>query len=324
MRSVRAAAAAILLAFASATLAHADCKLLEIAEFQLDPAFSRPVVDGSIDGKPIKVLFDTGASFSNIDRAAAEQMHLPLDETMLRSYGIGGDEAVYQATVKQLKIGALLKPKMELLVAGDRHHPMPFTITLGDDFFAQATVEFDLAHHAVRLFKPEGCAPAQLVYWGAAYSQADLLPTDHEEPAIQVSAFLNDKRVLATLDSGAQITIIDSGVAAGVGVKRVEGAAPGKLEGMGPQIESSWTGAFDSFAIGDEKIANVKLQVTAFRSGMSYSETGSHTPHALRDTPAMFVGADFLLAHRVIVDPKDHLVLFSYVGGPVFAQPRSQ
>jgi hypothetical protein len=39
----------------------------------------------------------------------------------------------------------------------------------------------------------------------------------------------------------------------------------------------------------------------------------------------MFIGGDFLHAHRVCVDNQDHLILFSYQGGPVFgAAPPAQ
>ena len=41
-------------------------------------------------------------------------------------------------------------------------------------------------------------------------------------------------------------------------------------------------------------------------------------PYRLDNTPYMFVGADFFHAHRVFIDNKDRLMLFSYDGGPVF------
>jgi hypothetical protein len=37
----------------------------------------------------------------------------------------------------------------------------------------------------------------------------------------------------------------------------------------------------------------------------------------------MPVGADFLRAHRLMVANREHLLVFSYVGGPVFGRPTS-
>jgi predicted aspartyl protease len=74
-----AAAAAVAL-LAAPTLASADCKLLQIAEFKLDPNSQAPIVDGSINGHPVRVLIDSGATFSGVSRHAAEQLGLPTVE----------------------------------------------------------------------------------------------------------------------------------------------------------------------------------------------------------------------------------------------------
>jgi predicted aspartyl protease len=302
-------------------LARANCQLMQLAEFKTDPASYRPVVDGSVDGHSVKVLIDSGAEFSSISGEAADRFGLPTIEMVgLRAYGVGGDTQLYRAHIKRLHIAGLDKADLNLLVIGDRNDHSPTEITLGDDILAQVDVEFDLAHNAVRLFKPKGCSAPQLIYWGANYSQAPLLTPNPQAPAIQSRATVNGKSTLVEIDSGATTSVLDTTAADATGVARpAQRGDSTAMQGVGRRAVQSWTGRLDSFALGDEQIAHVSMQVLPFRSGMTYQDTGSNIPRRVENTPAMFIGDDFLHAHRVFVDNEDHLILFSYEGGPVFA-----
>ncbi len=309
------------LALAAPVSAVAECKLLEVAEFRLDPNSASPIVDGAINGHPVKVLIDSGATFSGVSQYEVDRLGLATIEMMgMRAYGVGGDTQVYRAHIDHLKVGTLNKMGLDLLVTGDARQAGSAGVVIGEDVLSKVDTEFDLAGHAIRMFEPKDCAAPQLVYWGAAYAQAPLLPWDPQAPAIQTHAYINGKQVLAELDSGADQTFVDSVAADAAGVARpAAGADVQTVHGAGPQSVQSWTGRFDSFAFGEEKIAHVNVQVLPFSRGMSYTETGSLTPRELESVPAMFVGDDFLRAHRVFIDNQDHLILFSYLGGPVFA-----
>jgi predicted aspartyl protease len=306
---------------AAPSLASADCKLLLVAEFKLDPKSYSPIVGGEINGHPIKVLIDSGATFSGVSSYAVTRLELPTVEMAgMHAYGIGGDTQVYRAQVKDLKIGGFTLNGVNLFVSGDESRTGPAELILGEDMLSKVDTEFDLAHNAIRLFQPQGCTAPQLVYWGAAYSQADLLTWNPDEPAIQTHAYVNGKQILVELDSGAQQTVVDTTAADAAGIARPPAsAATETFRGAGRQAVQSWTGRFDTFAIGDEKIAHVNVQVMPFGQSMTYNETGARTPRPLANRPAMFVGDDFLRAHRVFIDNEDHLILFSYQGGPVFS-----
>jgi len=92
--------------------------------------------------------------------------------------------------------------------------------------------------------------------------------------------------------------------------------APRPIRGAGPKPE----GRFDSFALGDEKVAHINIQVVV--RGEAVIETGSLTALHVSDT-AMFIADDFLCAHRVFIDSQDHLILFGYQGGPVFSAAKT-
>ena len=306
--------------------AHADCKLLQIAEFKLDPKSYAPIIDGSINGHPVKVLLDTGSDFSMITAYEARKLGLAaVEATGWHAYGIGGSTQMYWARVAEFKAGDLSKAGLDLAIAGDRDRASEAEVVIGDDVLSKTDIEFDIPDHAVRMFEPKGCASPQLVYWGAAYSQAQILPWGRDTPTLQARAYLNGRSLVAELDTGAETSLIDTAMAVANGAMRpADAAKPGEIRGSGPKPEESWIGQFDSFALGDEKIGHVKIQVSSFKRDMTYTETGSNLPRHI-EGPSMFIGEDFLHAHRVFVDNEDHLLLFSYQGGPVFttAEPKA-
>jgi len=313
-----AVAALISAALFAPGLASADCKLLQLAEFHLDPNSTAPIVDGTVNGVPVKVLLDTGAEFSMITYHEAKKLGLRLSEsTGMRAYGIGGSTQIYTADVGKLTVGDLAKSNFAATVSGVEDRPSRVAVVLGYDVLSNADLEFDFAHHTVRMFKPKGCTAPQLVYWGAAYSQAPLLPLRRDNPSLEMKIDLNGRQVLAALDSGAEMTLVDAGVGEAAGVVRADGPKAGAVIGNGPLAEESWVGRFDNFAFGDEKIAHVAVRLAHVMQDMTYTEIGSNMVRHV-EGPAMFVGDDFLKAHRVFVDKEDSLILFSYQGGPVF------
>ena len=297
-----------------------DCKLLQMAEFKLDPAYRSPVTDGEINGQPIKVLFDTGAAISLVDRAAAIRLKLPLFDTGGRVVGIGGESEVASARIASLKIGEFAKSNMELAVAGDPRATDDPALTLGSDFLAQVDIEFDMAHGALRLFRHVGCQPPQLVYWGAAYSQATLLQWSRDAPKLQAEAQVNGRQVLAELDSGASFSIMDVNAASAAGAKPA-GLKDSVARGVGAAPQTISAVRLDSFSLGDETVSHVTVETTRLKEDFTYTEIGSITPRHYDSTPSMLVGDDFFRAHRIFFDTQDHLILFSYAGGPVFETP---
>jgi predicted aspartyl protease len=199
-----AAAAAVMVALACASAARADCKLIEIAEFHADvSSVGVPLLDGAINGTPIKVLIDSGSALSLVMRNSAERLHLASDRLPGQHvYGLGGQTDAYVATIKQLRVDKFTTSNLDLRIAGDRDAKLPWDVILGDDFLSKTDVEFDLADGFIRLFQSPGCEPAQLVYWGQPYSQVNLLPTNELAPAIIAPAQLNGQKVMAILDTG--------------------------------------------------------------------------------------------------------------------------
>jgi hypothetical protein len=68
---------------------------------------------------------------------------------------------------------------------------------------------------------------------------------------------------------------------------------------------------------------NVQLQIADLFSADATEELGSRLRRPLEDSPSMLVGCDFFLSHRILVLAKEHTLLFTYNGGPVFQLVKS-
>ena len=298
MTRVAMSAGFALVSLFAATVAHADCKLTELAIFRLDPTSREPVVYGTINGHSARVLIDTGIAESLVVRSAAADLGVTLSPQP------GNGEATPATTglIRQLAVGGLTRTNVQMEVRDAPGAPGGAALILGEDFLSSMDLDFDLAHGVVRLFEAHDCTPPQLVYWGSPYSQAPLAPWSAAAPAARVEAMVNGQPVLTSLDSGAATSSLEAGAA--------------RLLGMQPTADPH-VGRFASFALGDERINDVRLTLTG--ADARSQPASADLSRGAEGAPLMHIGADFLRAHRVFIDVDNHLVLFSYAGGPVFA-----
>jgi hypothetical protein len=198
-------------------------------------------------------------------------------------------------------------------------------LVLGDDFFSHFTTEFDLAHGAIRLLQTEGCQTQELPYWATTYALAELERLNPENAKIEVFVLVNGKRVRALLDTGAPISFIVRQAAESVGVVPGQaGTAPvAAFSGIAGKPVQAWMGSFATFSIGDESMRNVQLRIGDLFSADRTEKPGSRLPQPLEESPSMLIGSDFFLSHRILVLAKEHTLLFTYNGGPVFQLVKS-
>ena len=303
-------------------IAASSCKLALLADWQVKLVANKLIVDGAVNGKNVGVMLDTGG-ISMIFRAAADR--LGLTHHLARgyhSYGVGGETYVEQTLVDEFKVGKLVRKNWDVMLAGERDWGKSIDVILGEDVFDKVDVEFDLPHHAVRLFQAEDCNGVALAYWAPqAASQVELEPG----PRITVPVKINGRPVDAVLDSGAGVSILDKSAAARLGITPdspgVE--AVGKARGVGAKAVDEWIVPLQSFAIADETINDtVIFFADLFKDATSTSYFGSRIPEKIDIAPAMLLGADFLRAHRVLVAHSQRKMYFTYEGGPVF-RPRT-
>lgn len=88
------------------------------------------------------------------------------------------------------------------------------------------------------------------------------------------------------------------------------------MAALGPV--DSWIGKFDTFAIGNETVRNPTIHFSDMWRHVTSTPTGTRLAQPRAGLPQMFLGVDFLRAHRVLIAYSQQKVYFTYVGGTVF------
>lgn len=311
-------------AFAAAGAAAAPCPLSQSAEYPVRMLNNHPLVEASINGRPVRLLVDLGSRDTVITRDAAQAIGLNVRETNSTLYRVGGGESLGLARAQVLRVGDRVEHDVYLAVAGSAKSSSGAEGALGLDFLADRDVEFDLAHGVIRQFSSRQCAPADMVYWANRFSSV-VLENRGRYGLLLVDVKLDGRTLTAALGSGAPTTVVTTGAARAAGFSpEAQGRGPvGHYGGTGSGQAAIpiWLAVFPSFVIGDESIYNAQLSVADFLSGDQVLTTGSRSTRNLEGLPAMLLGADFIYAHRIYLARDQGRLYFTYNGGRVFGGP---
>jgi Aspartyl protease len=308
-------------AVGSAGVGASSCKLVKVEEWPVRLQRNRVLVEGAINDHAVNVALDTGAMKTLIFRAAAVRLGVPLSAANDRMFGVGGETKVDAAWVDEFRVGQAVQKDLRILVAGEHDPGDDIGILLGEDFFQRFDVEFDLAHHAVRLFQPKDCDGVSLAYWApSGFSEVEIEALDANRPEIVLTVLINGQSLTAKLDSGSALSLLDKVEAEHVGVTpETPGVvASGRSSGMGKNTVDTWIGPFRSFTIGNETIRDTQIRFGDPYKDVTSRFTGSNLSHKIQQWHSMLLGADFLRSHRVLVAHSQRKIFFTYAGGPVF------
>ncbi|MCK9686956.1 aspartyl protease family protein [Scleromatobacter humisilvae] len=285
---------------------HAGCSIGTVA-LPVKMVGTRAIATVGINGTQVPLLVDTGAFFSFLTEAAAQQLGLrtralPGD---IRVQGLTGSVAARLTTVDHLKLLDGDMPGMEFIVGGNEAGSGAMGL-LGRNILGAMDTEYDLAHGVIRFVVPgDGCEKANMAYWAGdtPVAMVELLKDYRlKRPLIRARVELNGHAAIAMFDTGATTTVsLDAAHSAGV--KDAAMTATGLMTGAGSGKAKAWTAPFDSISLGGETVRHNQMEVADF------------------DLPGtdMLVGIDFFLSHRIYIAQKQSRMFFTYNGGPVFA-----
>lgn len=319
---------ALALAGSAALPAAAECKLFNQAELNVRFAANQPLVEAAINGKPVWMLVDTGATTSTLFAPAADRLGIAKYQTDKVFIGVGGEVQGYRGRLDTFSLGKASVKDFEMDIGGGANFrrrvgegdERQVVGILGRDFLALVDVEFDLEHDKVRLFSPKDCAKSSLAYWTKEPDFVEMERVGKLAP-FTVPLTINGAPVGAILDSGAQTTVIDPVAASRAGVDESKyDAETGKSVGIGNKVQISHRARFDKIVIGDEQVSNITLQISKLFD-REEAETGSRI--SVRNWQEMLLGADFLHSHRVYIATSQNRIYFTYSGGPVFGRVSS-
>lgn len=306
-----------ILAMAPQTTFAKGCQLINLGTLPITNSRFSPLTTGELDGHKTKVLIDTGSSESMVIMGAARRAGLdPVHSANTRLIGMNGEAAAYKLTVKLLKFGDVVIHNKTLIVAptdmGD------VGLVLGADVLSRTDVEFDLANHRVILWEPKDCEHVALAYWNPNYLLANL--ETHWLFGLNVK--IDGRKIDAKFDSGTDITVLSTRVAKHLGFDASKSRQVGFLKGLTSKPLPYYRSTFKEFTLGPMAIKNPKLRVADLGRDSTYVQTGTRFLKRRDHIPDMYLGADFLRANRVYIANSQHLVYFTYNGGPVFDKER--
>ena len=302
----RSAASALLaLGLLLPAVSQAKCAL-QAMEIPVKMVGRRAIATVTVNGTPVPLIVDSGAFYSFLTEAAAQQLQLPTRPlpSGLRIEGVTGSVDARLTKVKHLGLSGSDVPDVEFIVGGNEAGGGGMGL-LGRNILTLFDAEYDLAHGMIRILRTnDECDKANMAYWAGdtPVSVVDLLENGREMlPAIRTKLLLNGHRFNALFDTGAN-TLVSLDAARSAGVKEADMKRAGHMTGAGRGKADEWTAAFDRVELGGEAVLHNRLEV------------GDFEVHGAD----MLVGIDFFLSHHIYVSKKQQRMYFTYNGGPVF------
>lgn len=315
---IKAASALAALCFiANAAYAATPCTLQQVGELPISVVDGDLVVDATINGSPVKMEVNTGASFNALYRSTAARLGLqPKQIIGGKVYGPGGPEKLYEVGVKKFTVGAYEADGIDFLaVGGEIHHPSGGW--LGTRFLMHYDSEFDLPDGKLRFFKANGCTGDQVVYWGKAYAVVQNV-SSNPDFNMSVELKLDNSPVHAIIDSGFTASFITSETAKRYANHDIPAEKADDVVGIGRDVMPSQIVVVPSFSFGDETVKNARLRVADLFDKDRDVFVGSRISERTMDPRQMILGVDFFRSHRVYISNSQRKIYASYVGGPVF------
>ncbi|QJU60575.1 hypothetical protein HL653_10125 [Sphingomonas sp. AP4-R1] len=303
--SQRLALATVFAALAVAAPADAACQLARYIELPVSMWGARPLVATQINGKDAQFILDSGAFYSTIPRAAADQFGLKLQALppTFRLGGVNGTAHASMAYVDDFGLAGVKLPRVSFIVGGT---DMGQSGLLGQNILGIGDVEYDLPHGAVRLFKASDCAIEQLPYWaeGRPVSIVNLELMTPTQRHTMGTVTLNGVKLRAVFDTGAPSSILTLAGAKRAGITATSPGVSdaGTSSGLGTGVTRAWRATFGLLDIGGEQIRDPQIRFSAVTLGAA----------------DMLIGADFFLTHRIYVSNRLHRMILTYEGGPLF------
>jgi len=178
----------------TALAANSACSYVRVDEWPVRFEANKVLIEGAINNQPVPIVLDTGAAATIITKSLAERLGLRLRGSDQKIGGIGGQSDAQVVRIDEFRIANATRRGLRMGVApgsGDR-------VLLGNDFFNQVDVEFDLPHRMVRLYRAQSCEGVSLAYWAPEQASQVALDTVDGKPGLNID--IDGRTVNAMLD----------------------------------------------------------------------------------------------------------------------------
>ncbi len=256
------------------------CLLVQLGQVPLEMIADVPVVTAAINGRPVRMVLDTGATYTVVAPSAAARLGLRPIGGPVAMEGAGGRVSATPVVLPQVQIGGAQLQGVPAIVgrALDIATDGVFGVTLLSAF----EIDLDVPRRVMTLYAPRKCL-ALTPPWASAYAE---LPAERlSQGQLVVPIAINGVGLRAVLDTGNSLTFVTRRAAmrAGLG-DLVVGAAP--------------VARAQTFSAGGTAVRLVQFD------RLDVGDSTARTPVLLvGDLPAAagdaLLGGDFLTTHRV-------------------------
>jgi predicted aspartyl protease len=299
--------AGLYLALAGCSNAPPNCAIHPVTRLDFQEMGGLPIVEVQINGRPVKMIVDTGAQRTLLTEAAAKRLDLPVDiGRFSQTVGVGGPTTEWDVKLDQLVVGGVRFPVERMAVSGfnipSRDGDAPEGL-LGADILLGFDLDIDFSAGAITLYSARRCQDAKPP-WNV--------------PVIAITAYRKQDRILiplqldgvaarGLLDTGAEKTTLGSSLAERLGVTDgVMQPDPVVMQnGTGPSAVESRLHRFRSLTIGPAVTLGPMLPVLSSDFGIGDA----------------LIGQDFLKGRRVWISFATNLVFVTRLPGDAAIKP---
>jgi len=159
-----------------------------------------------LEDRPLSFLVDTGGISTTIKWEEARALGLPVRQSIRKLTGVGGSMLNFTVSGEKFSIGELRVRNAPIYV---ETRPLSGADgTLGPDILRNYDVEIDFARGSLSLVLPDRCAGADQA--GSTVIAMDVAQNGH----VRIPVKIDGKTLIATLDTGATISVISMQAAA--------------------------------------------------------------------------------------------------------------
>ncbi|MEA2757303.1 MAG: hypothetical protein QOJ54_3592 [Aliidongia sp.] len=308
-RSLTAILLSGLAATASAGAAE-DCRLRQFASIPTTSYGNGLIaLDVAINDQTAKLLIDTGAGLSFLDKTFVDRARLPQHDTPILGYGLTGRPIDHAARVARFTLGhAVINNQVFAVgnVGGDGTDARPVGI-FGANYLAPYDVEIDPAARRLKLFLPAHC-PGQTVYWANEYFRLPVHLTDGK--GLEVDVQIGGRSLRALLDTGASVTTMRLAVARDWFDLTPPTGAQAKLAGVDGARLDSFQHRFESLTLGGITLHDTDVVIADIDSGKGASRHGSRIT-GMPNQPDMLIGMPLLRRLHLFIAYSEPAVYFT-------------
>ena len=200
--------------------ASVGCGAKRIGEITVATLNSVPIVTLVANGVPVVLLLDTGAYRTVLTPPAAQRIGAqpPRIEFDRRMGGIAGNLAIREVELRNFTIGGVAIPWHRIAVAPASLPSVffgPLDGLLGADVLSYFDTDIDLSHHRMVLHQKQTC-PDAAPDWAEPYVGINTGRSRSEHLFFPVQ--LDGRKIVAIIDTGAQMTALSRKTALALGV----------------------------------------------------------------------------------------------------------